>query len=295
MNDFDVVIVNYRSATHTFACVESVHRVAMRDGISARVIVVNNADDAGLIEAGVEKAGGATIIHSSTNVGFGVASNLGAQRGDAPLVFFLNPDARLEAGSLRAIKDFLTNTAHAHVGIVGPAIHDDRGQLTRSSSRIPSAFDLMLRSMGAHVLFPRRGYPYLPLADHKKSVAVGQVMGAALVIRRSLFTALGGFDPAFFLYYEDVDLCARAATAGFSCYYLAEAHAIHIGRASSAQDPGATLALHLRSRILYARKHFGGGGAIILSAVCRFIELPLRFLRGNLRSVIAAYRQLPWA
>lgn len=294
MTDFDIVIVNYKSAAHTFECVKTAHRVVANDGVTTRIVVVNNADDAAALDAAVDAAGGATVIHSPENVGFGVASNMGAQRGDARYLLFLNPDARLETGALRAMRAFLDDPRNANIGVVGPEIHDGSGRLVRSSSRIPTACDLLLRSIGAHVLFPGRGYPFLPLKAHHVSGIVGQVMGAALVIRRPLFEALGGFDPAFFLYYEDVDLCARAAVRGWGCYYLKDARAIHIGRASSSQDPAATLALHVRSRIIYARKHFGRGVSAILSAVCRFIEFPLRLLRGNF-GVMAAYRNLPWA
>lgn len=294
MTDFDIVIVNYKSASHTFECVKSVHRIAASDGMAVRVTVVNNADDSVALDAAIDAAGGATVIHNPENVGFGVASNIGARSGAARFLLFLNPDARLEPGALRAMGAVLDDPNNAHIGVVGPEIHDGNGRLVRSSSRIPTACDLILRSIGAHVLFPNRGYPFLSLKVHRTSGVVGQVMGAALVIRRSLFEALGGFDPAFFLYYEDVDLCARAAAQGFACYYLKDAHAIHIGRVSSSQDPAATLALHASSRILYARKHFGKGASAILSAVCRFIEFPLRLLRGE-PNVAAAYRKLPWA
>jgi len=295
MTDFDIVIVNYKSAAHTFECVKSVHRAAQSDEVGVRVVVVNNADDSAALEAAIDAAGGARVIHSPSNIGFGAASNIGAAQGDARYLLFLNPDARLEAGALRVMRDFLDNPANVGAGIVGPAIYDSQGNLVRSSSRIPTARDLILRSIGLHVAFPNRGYPYLPLDAHRVSGVVGQVMGAALVIRRTLFQKLSGFDPAFFLYYEDVDLCARAAERGASCYYLKDAHVIHIGRGSSSQEPLTTLALHIQSRIIYARRHFGRVASMILSAVCRFIELPLRLLRGNSKAVFEAYRRLPWA
>ncbi len=294
MTDFDIVIVNYKSAAHTYECVRTSHRAAEDDGVNVRIVVVNNDDDPAVLDAAVDAAGGAVVIHNRENVGFGVASNFGAAQGDARFILFLNPDARLNAGALVAIRRFLDDPENANIGIVGPEIHDGGGHLVRSSARIPTISDLILRSMGVHVLFPQRGYPFLPLTAHQTSGVVGQVMGAALVIRRPLFQSLGGFDPAFFLYYEDVDLCARAAAQGSACYYLKDAHAMHIGRASSSQNPSATLALHVRSRIIYTRKHFGKGASAILSAVCRFIEMPLRLLRGHSGSVIAAYRNLPW-
>jgi GT2 family glycosyltransferase len=299
MTDFDIVIVNYKSAAHTVKCVESVHRVARADGLSARIFVVNNGDDAGALDSGVAAAGGAEVIHSPSNIGFGAASNLGAKGGDAPLIFFLNPDARLEPGALRQCLSFLDSSDSVGVGIVGPELSDANGQLVASCSRLPTAADLILRSTGAHVVFKSLDYPYLSLAKHQASGHIGQVMGAAMVVRRALFTALGGFDPAFFLYYEDVDLCARAAAMGAGCYYLKEAKAIHIGRASSSQDTGMTLALHVRSRLIYARRHFGPVAYAALLATCWLIEFPLRLARtfagnGSPRAVLRAYRILSW-
>jgi N-acetylglucosaminyl-diphospho-decaprenol L-rhamnosyltransferase len=194
----------------------------------------------------------------------------------------------------------LDSPASGGVGVVGPELCDANGQVVPSCSRLPTAADLILRSAGAHVLFKNFDYPYLPLSKHAASGIVGQVMGAAMAVRRSLFATLGGFDPAYFLYYEDVDLCARAKNIGASCYYLKEAKAIHIGRASSSHDTGMALALHVRSRLTYARRHFGVLAYITLLATCWLIEFPLRLARtlaggpGSPRAVLRAYRLLSW-
>ena len=299
MTDIDVIIVNYRSAAHTVNCVRAVHRVASGDGVNVRIVVVNNGDNDAAFEQTLYAAGDAMVVNNSTNAGFGAACNQGAALSTSEFILFLNPDATLQPVALKACLEALKNPADESLGIVGPKITDGGGNLVRSCSRLPTLSDLILRSMGVHTLFRDTGYPYLSRAAHKQSGDVGQVMGAALLIRRSLFQSLGGFDERYLLYYEDVDLCARAHAIGSRCYYLKEAHVTHIGRASSSQNTGLALALHIRSRLIYARLHFGRGAQMLLATTSLLMEMPIRLLLALLgggtigrQGVLTAYRLL---
>jgi N-acetylglucosaminyl-diphospho-decaprenol L-rhamnosyltransferase len=300
MADVDVVIVNYKSAAHTVKCVEAVSSVARVDSVSAKIIVVNNGDDDTSLEANISSAGQIAFIDNQANLGFGAASNIGAQHGESPFILFLNPDASLHPDVLRLCLAFMKDPENSSVGIVGPEILNAKGQLVPSCSRLPTRLDLIFRSLGLHVILGgATGYPYLSLADHGSSRYVGQVMGAALMIRRPLYDAVQGFDESFFLYYEDVDLCARAFAKGGRCYYLKEAHVTHIGRVSSSQDSGFSLALHMRSRHTYARLHFGLAAQATLVLVCVLIEFPARLLQAMLgrgamsvRGVLRTYKLL---
>lgn len=270
MPDVDIVIVNYRSASYTAACVAAAHRTAREDGVQVTVTVVDNGDLAD-VAALLESHGPTVLVRNPRNLGFGAACNKGAALGSAPLILFLNPDATLKPGALKALSAFLTNPQNARMGIVGPAIENEAGGIARTSSALPSVIGLLRRTLGLSDGF-------LSARDHAASGPVGQIMGAVLMIRRSVFERLGGFDPRFFLYYEDVDLCARAAAAGYATYYLPSARAVHIGRVSSSQDPGLALALFLRSRFTYARTHFGILAQGFLVAVSYLAELPMRLL-----------------
>ncbi|MGE3476980.1 MAG: glycosyltransferase family 2 protein [Rhodospirillaceae bacterium] len=272
MSHVDVVIVNYRSAAYTAACVGAVHRVAQGDGVAANVIVVNNSGGAPDLEAQVGARGPADFVHNTSNLGFGAACNIGAARGAAPLILFLNPDAVLKPGYFQAAAAFMNDPANRQVGILGPAIEREDGAVSETSADLPSFASLMTRTLGLSRAF-------LPAGRHARSGPVGQVMGAALLIRRPLFRDLAGFDPRFFLYYEDVDLCARAASRGAATYYLTAARAAHIGRVSSSHDTGMALALFLRSRFTYARLHFGVIAQALLILASYLGELPLRLLR----------------
>lgn len=297
VTDLDVVIVNYRSAAHTARCVEALHRVARSDGVTVNIVVVNNADDAASLDQQIAGAGGATVIHNAANVGFGAACNTGAARGAADVILFLNPDAEVTDGCLKTCLAFLRDGRNAAIGIVGPRLTDADGRAVPSCSRLPTAVDLVWRTLGLHFVFPAFEVPYLSAESHAHSGEVGQVMGAALFIRRRLFTALAGFDETYFLYYEDVDLCARAAAVGARTYYLREAEARHIGAGSSSQSAGMALALHVVSRMTYARRTFGvlAQAAVLVAAV--LVEFPLRAVRalaghGRIGAVGTAFRMV---
>ncbi|MDG2242274.1 MAG: glycosyltransferase family 2 protein [Rhodospirillaceae bacterium] len=300
MPDVDIVIVNYKSASHTVKCVAAVHVAAHQDGVGVDVYVVNNGDESTDFETEVLHAGQATVTTNSENLGFATASNVGARLGNAPFILFLNPDALIHSGALQALTSFLNDPSNGQVGIVGPEVCNSNGATVPSCSRLPSRFDLITRSMGLHALLHKKAsYPYAPLDDHAHSRAVGQVMGAALMIRRSLYEQLGGFDERFFLYYEDVDISARAKAMGAESYYLKDACVTHVGRISSSQDAGFSLALHVRSRMTYAGLHFGQLYQFFLLLVCSAIEFPARLLQAMLgrgavgvRGILRAYKLL---
>ena len=289
----DVVIVNYHSAALVHSCVQAVHAAAASDRVEAHVVVVNNSDDGLALQSAVERAGGATIVQNIDNLGFGAACNIGARRGSSDVVLFLNPDATIETGCLAACLGVLSDPAYREVGIVGPAIYDLGGLLTPSCSNLPTVGSLLARTLGLHMIVPEWGATYLPLADHRRSHDVGQVMGAVMFIRRDLFTALGGFDESFFLYYEDVDLSARSRKAGSRSRFIAEGRATHLGAGATARVSAHALALHVVSRAAYGHKHFGAtlGVAIIIAAL--FVEFPARLVRaciqGGVGVVLKAY------
>lgn len=282
MTDVDVVIVNYKSAAHTVKCVAAVHSAARSGGLDVRVFVINNGDDVAEFESDVRAAGEVDLVTNAMNMGFGAACNIGASRGQSPFIYFLNPDALIDGDSLTPLVAFLNDSQNADVAIVGPEIEDSTGSVVPSCSKLPSLADLILRTIGWHRTGGVGGYPYFSLEDHAQSRSVGQVMGAALMVRRSIFEDINGFDERLFLYYEDVDLSARVHDLGYQSHYLKAARVTHIGRVSSSQNTGVSLALHIRSRVTYVGLRFGSLAQASLVAVCIVIEFPVRVLQAML-------------
>jgi GT2 family glycosyltransferase len=150
-------------------------------------------------------------------------------------------------------------------------------------------------SRWAPALFPR----HLLGADECRATRdVDQVIGAYFMIRRPLFDALGGFDERFFVYFEEVDLSLRARHAGYRSVYFHDARAYHRGGLSSDQVKAARLYYSLRSRLLYAWKHFSPIQAWFVMAVTFGVEWPARALAAGVRrggapeETAAAFRQL---
>ena len=243
----------YRSADTLRGCVEP---LAALPGV--RVTVVDNAcpDDSG---ATVEDLA-IELIRAPRNGGFSYGCNLGAAGATAPYLLFLNPDARIDAEALAALIAVLRDDEGT--GLAGPRILDDDGSLSYSLRRFPR-----LRSTFAQALFLHRVFPLKPWTDelvrdhgaYDRAATAEWLSGACMLVRRSAYEAIGGFDEGFFLYCEDTDLCLRLWQAGYCVRYEPAAVVHHVGGASS--GVGETQAIAARSRVLYARKHLQPGAA----------------------------------
>jgi len=135
--------------------------------------------------------------------------------------------------------------------------------------------------------------------DHEQSRRVDQVIGAFFLVRRALFEALNGFDERFFVYFEEVDFAFRASRRGMGTMFLADIKAFHAGGGTSGQVKARRLFYSLRSRILYARKHFSRMGYLLVIVTAFGLEPVARsvnhLVRGQLvgvRETLVAYRML---
>ena len=214
--DISVVLVNWNSGSDLASCVEQ-----LRSGVGGRVdevvVVDNDSSDESL--ARLETPVGVTVIRAGRNLGFAAGANLGAQRCGSARILFLNPDARIMPGAIDLAADFLDN--HPGVGIVGPFLVDGQGDWQPSAGRFSVLGHLLLDTS-----LLRRPPGTTRLVDW--------VHGAFMLMPRTLFEGLGGFDERFFMYGEDMDLCARAREAGFMTAIVAEARVVHYGNRSGA-------------------------------------------------------------
>jgi GT2 family glycosyltransferase len=295
-----VVIVNWNSGAQLKECLASFAAVA-DDAVTVRITVVDNASADGSCE-GLEGAPGVplAIIHNADNRGFGAACNQGAAGSNADYLLFLNPDTRLMPKSLERPAHYLQSADHAQLGIVGIQLLDGEGHVARNTARTPSAWSMIGNSLGVDRIIPSIFPPHFVTAwAHDETRIVDQVMGAFFLVRRSLFEALGGFDELFFVYYEDVDFAARARARGQGSVYLATAQAFHRGQGTTQNVTGRRTFYFNRSKILFARKHFGAFGAYAVTAVTLTLEPLARMLARPqsageiLRAFGNVWRELP--
>lgn len=177
----------------------------------------------------------------ANNPGFAAAANQGAARLANEYLLFINPDAALAPGSIAIVRQYLKR--HPRVGIVGFLLRSPSGQ-PETASFGPSVTPVSL--ITRHLTKP---------TVLKRPTPVGYVSGGALLVRHRLFKQLGGFDPRFFLYWEDVDLCRRALEANYQVVLHPNAQATH-QRGASLSDNWCRTKLYDQSADKYFRKHY---------------------------------------
>lgn len=228
-----VVIVNYRTAELTLRALAALAVESRRPELTLQVIVVENAsgDEARLREGIAPYASFARLLVSPVNGGFGAGNNLGVRSllGDGVrprYVHFLNPDTVPREGAVLELVRFLE--AHPRVGAAGSQFEDDDGTPWRMGFRFPSPLGEL--EGGACI------GPISRLLDKHKTalplgvepVSVDWLAGASIMFRREVLEQLGGFDEAYFLYFEETDLCLRTKAAGWEIWYVPASKVMHI-------------------------------------------------------------------
>lgn len=236
--DVDVVIVTFNSASHLRDAVEAA-RAWARTG---RVIVVDNASTDDSVSVARDIAD--VVIANDENVGFGVGQNTGAAEVQTSLFLALNPDAVVDAAGLERGYEILLGQ-HDIAAVQGVVRRSRDGGAERTHGREPGLADLvshrfhLRQRLGEGVL--RRAAPLLGLRYFTERVPANVVdtpflAAVAPLIRRPAFDAVGGFDPGFFLYAEDIDLSRRLRNAGWRLVSLPVNWATHVGGASTATN-----------------------------------------------------------
>lgn len=282
-----IIIVNWNAGSQLAEVVSSIGKY--HHGLVSPVVIVDNAstdDSLGRAETLLDLPFRPQIIRNSENCGFGKACNLGAQQVKSEYLLFLNPDATLYADTLPKALAFMQDPANSKVGICGVQLLDEAGRVSRSCARFPSAVGFVAHAVGLDRFFPRLGH-FMAEWDHSQTRQVDHVIGAFFLVRRELFNAMHGFDERFFVYLEDLDFSYRARQAGWRSVYLADAQAFHAGGGTSNQVKARRLFYSLRSRLLYAFKHFSWMGAFVVLLATLLVE-PLS------RSALALRRR-SWA
>ncbi|WP_441249440.1 glycosyltransferase family 2 protein [Kitasatospora sp. McL0602] len=276
------MIVNWNTGELLRTCLRSIERTDRSVLDVHRVVVVDNAshDDS----ADTPTSLPLTTLRNRRNRGFAAACNQGAARSTADYLLFLNPDTELYPDTLRAVGDFLRGPAADGVGICGARVLDADGAPGISCSRFPTLAGYLGRTAGLDRALPTFFPPHhLRPTELRSSRRVDQVIGAFYLVRPQLFRELGGFDERYFLYLEEVDFALRARRLGWLSYFVAEARIRHIGNASSDQIRSRRLFYWLRSRRLYAARHWPPWQARLLTALSLTAEPAARLARAALR------------
>lgn len=253
--DVDVVVVAYNSSATLRDCV-----VELAEAPELHLVVVDNAssDDSASTVRDLD----VHVIEAGGNGGFASGCNLGAAAGTSPYVLFLNPDARIDRESIQA----LARTASgADIGASAPRIVSSSGELEYSQRRFPRVVSTYAQGLFLHRVFRHAAWTDEVVRDdafYAHPQSPDWVSGACLLVKRSVFEQVGGWDEDFFMYSEDTDLCRRVRSAGYDIRFDPSATAAHIGGQSSPR--ARLLPLLATSRARYATKHSGDVGARLM-------------------------------
>jgi len=278
--DVTTVIVSWNTREHLARCLAALEDAA--EGLRVETIVVDNGSTDGSQAMVAEKFPRARLIQSRDNVGFGRASNAGAAAGAGRTILMLNSDCELAPGALTALLGALD--AEAALGGVFARLVNPDGTLQPSvHGALPTpwsqAGDVVFASSLRYALYRAPGLKRVllrgTLRRHAATHDVAWGGAACVLVRRTAFEAVNGFDERFFMYMEDVDLCARLGAAGFRLRYVPHAVAVHHWGASTARSPGRMLRHAYLSRVAYLDKHFPGWGGGVAGALIS-LELTVR-------------------
>jgi N-acetylglucosaminyl-diphospho-decaprenol L-rhamnosyltransferase len=249
-----VIIVNYNSGPHLAECLTSLD--AGLAGFNWEVVVVDNAstdDSEAVAEKGQSRV---RLVRLPTNTGFAAAANLGARKGAANLLLFMNPDCLVAPGFLDPLLDEL-DTCQRRAAVAPCVVNEDGSPQGNARGDPTMMTGLFGRSTLLSRLFPsaRLARRNVLLPESQAAASVDWVSGSCVLVRREAFNEIGGFDERYFLYWEDADLCRRLRNAGWSIRFRPDARVVHVGaRSSRTVKPLAIRAFH-RSAYLYYATH----------------------------------------
>ncbi|AXK70940.1 glycosyltransferase family 2 protein [Lysobacter sp. TY2-98] len=219
-----VVIVTHRSAETIELCLKCVRAA---DGV-VQIRVVDNASDDGTLGVVQRIAAGEPrlkFVANPDNPGFAVACNQGAQDSDAPWIAFVNPDCLIERDTLARLRARAEQVAPA---LIGSELIDEDGVLDPAARRRDPDFARMLAGEGTDLSIPSNG---------DAVQRVDAISGALMLMPRTLFDAVHGFDEGYRLHAEDLDLCRRVREAGGTVAIANAVRVVHIRGVSSRSRP----------------------------------------------------------
>ena len=285
--DLSILIVNWNTRERTLACINSIRQFQTGQA-GVQIIVIDNGSEDNSVAAIREACTGVEIIENKENAGFGRANNAGLERARGRIILFLNSDTEITATT---IPDLLGEfDAHPEVAAFGCKILGYDGAPQHSVRGFPTLgaylySDTFLGALGlfrgSHNRYRRKQF------DFEKWQPIEVAMGAALAVRGEVVQQMQGFDPRFFMYFEEADLCRRIHDAGHKLAYSPVPEVYHVGGASSRKNKARMMLVIRQSMFKYFRKHEPAWKIRIFSLVFKplfLVHMATTWLKQLLRS-----------
>ena len=252
MSRVSVVVVSYNVRGHLEECLGALA------GRGHEVIVVDSASSDGSAEYVRVSFPTVTLVELERNEGYGAAANAGIDAATGDFLLVMNADATPRGDAVEQLAAFAEG--QPSVGVAGPRLLNVDGSLQRSVRGFPTPWRLVTEYFFLRWFAPRSRLLnsfYGAGFDHRTTRDAEFLMGAALLLRREAFEEIGGFDPAFFMFSEEVDLCYRMRAARWRVTFFPGAEFVHVGGASTSRDWSPMYREQIRGHLIFFSKHYG--------------------------------------
>ncbi len=258
------IILNWRTPAMTIESAEAALREM--EGITGEITIVDNASGDGSFEAmtkSVAEKGWSRVrvLQSGHNGGFGAGNNFGIRAGLSDgtrpdYIYILNSDAFPDPGAIRALLDHLET--HPATGFAGSYIHGPEGDTHNTTFRFPSILAEFEGSVRFGPVTRLLQNHRVPVAPPTVTTRVDWLAGCSVMMRHSALDRIGLFDETFFLYFEETDLCLRAARAGIATDFVPASSVTHIGGETTGSKRWTKVPTYwFDSRLYYFTKNHG--------------------------------------
>jgi len=263
MIDVSVIIVGYKNSRLVRQTLKGIRRAA--PSVPYEILISENDPDGATARMVEGEFPEVRILHNEINLGFGSAMNCGIEAAEGRYIFVFNPDIVVRQGAFEELVRYMD--AHPDAGIVGPRLCNPDGGLQYSCYRFMEPKTVLYRRLPFVRRFAsvQNHLDAYTLADwdHGATREVDYLLGAAMLVRREALQQVGGFDPEYFMYFEDQDLCRRFWKAGWKVVYHPGAELIHYHRRETADGNFLRQLTHpltrvqIKSAVYYFRKYRG--------------------------------------
>jgi len=263
--DLSVIIVSYNVKYFLEQCLYAVQKAIV--GMNAEVVVVDNHSTDGSIAYLQSEFANVQFVANKENLGFGKANNLALKIAKGKYMLFLNPDTIVPEDCFTKCISFFESNKDC--GALGIKMIDGTGNFLAESKRsFPSPLTSFYKLAGLASLFPKSkifNRYALGHLDENSNHEVDVLCGAFMMLPKEVANRTQGFDEAFFMYGEDVDLSYRIQKLGWKNYYFSESTIIHFKGESAGQQSLKHNKMFYEAMVVFVRKHYGGSKATLFS------------------------------
>ena len=261
MKKLSIIIISYNSEKYIGTCLESLKNCGV---VNYEIIVVdNNSEDktAQIVQNYKMTIDHIIFVQNKNNFGFAKACNQGVKMAKGKYILFLNPDTIVQPGALKILVNNIEK--NPDIGVIGPMLLNPDRSLQYSIGKYPTIVNIIAdRIPIINKIF------YTEQIRHKAFYSYTRepdwICGAALMVRKSIFSAIGGFSQKYFMYGEDIDLCFNVKRSGYQIMYIPNAQIVHFNDGRN-QEKQLNKFINIRKGFLiFFRIHYSIQSYIVL-------------------------------